>query len=267
MNPKQKINLNLGDVNNRYYVYYHTDSNGDIFYIGKGCKNRAYSKNSRNKDWHNVVKSCKDGYGVCFVVTGITNELAMELERNLIIEAKKLEDINIVNRTLGGENGPKKMTPERKKESRSNKKSRVYCFQTGELYYNSIHASETLPVSGSKVRGCCSGELEYTKGYEFLKVENFESFKKPKIRPLVDMSSSRIEKRKEKGCKGKDYIITFLDTGKQIIVNNLTNFGKENGYKKTILVDMVRGRNTYLSKKIKIEKLNKEKSWDFQQNN
>lgn len=42
-----------------FYVYRHIRRDtGEVFYIGKGFKNRAYSFLNRNPYWHNIVNKC-----------------------------------------------------------------------------------------------------------------------------------------------------------------------------------------------------------------
>ena len=86
MKAKQKLNLKL-EGDSRFYVYYHTDTNGDIFYIGKGTGNRAYTKSSRSDNWKKIVDSCKEGYGVCFFAIGLTDQESRDLEKSLIKQA------------------------------------------------------------------------------------------------------------------------------------------------------------------------------------
>ena len=57
---KSSLHVKYKDLYNRiigtfqsgkYYVYYHIDSRtNEVIYIGKGCGDRAWSKD-RNKDW------------------------------------------------------------------------------------------------------------------------------------------------------------------------------------------------------------------------
>ena len=50
-------------MSNNFYVYVHrTADTGRIFYVGKGTKNRAWTKGSRNLHWRNIVN--KNGYHV-----------------------------------------------------------------------------------------------------------------------------------------------------------------------------------------------------------
>jgi hypothetical protein len=66
-----------------FYVYLHKKKyNGEVFYVGKGTKNRAYEKKSRSKFWHKVVN--KYEYIVEIVEYGLQEWYAHELECNLI---------------------------------------------------------------------------------------------------------------------------------------------------------------------------------------
>ena len=46
-----------------FYVYLdEKKTTGEVFYVGKGCRDRAWTKTRRNEDWHVVVEEC--GYFV-----------------------------------------------------------------------------------------------------------------------------------------------------------------------------------------------------------
>ena len=89
------------------YVYRHTRlDNNQVFYIGIGSsKNykRAYSKENRNKHWHNVAS--KHGYNVDVLLTDLTWEEACEVEKSLIskIGRRDLGTGTLVNMTEGGD--------------------------------------------------------------------------------------------------------------------------------------------------------------------
>ena len=68
-------------MENQFYVYLHTDSLGEIFYIGKGCKRRAKSLGQRSKDWK---EKAKNGFTVSYAATNLTEEDAFDLEKKLI---------------------------------------------------------------------------------------------------------------------------------------------------------------------------------------
>ena len=82
-----------------YYVYRHIRlDNNKVFYIGKGSKNRAYSKQNRNQYWHNIVNSV--GYKVEILKENLSEQEAFDLEAGLIKSIKPE-----ANFTLGGEGG------------------------------------------------------------------------------------------------------------------------------------------------------------------
>jgi hypothetical protein len=73
-----------------------------VFYVGKGHANRAYTTQSRNKHWHNIV--AKHGVIVEIIAYWFTEEAAFEHEKSLIAEYRKLSQ-PLCNLTDGGE-GP-----------------------------------------------------------------------------------------------------------------------------------------------------------------
>ena len=80
-------------------VYRHRRlDNFNVFYIGIGTINRAYSKLNRNKHWKNVVNCC--GYVVEILVNGVSADDAKELEILLISEYGLC---NLTNYTEGGD--------------------------------------------------------------------------------------------------------------------------------------------------------------------
>lgn len=83
------------------YVYEHVrPDTGVVFYVGKGKLGRASDTRNRNKDWHDVVGEC--GFDVRFVVSDISEDLAMLVERELI-DKLKLLGVKLVNKTSGGQ--------------------------------------------------------------------------------------------------------------------------------------------------------------------
>jgi hypothetical protein len=87
--------------NSMAYVYGHYKADtGELFYIGKGVRNRAWSHYCRNKHWNNVVN--KHGLEVKILYDGLTDEEAYEKERELIAEVGLQ---NLTNIMEGGE-GP-----------------------------------------------------------------------------------------------------------------------------------------------------------------
>lgn len=79
---------------NKYYTYTHSDAKGNVFYVGKGTKDRAW-KAERNNDWKNKVKSLNNKYFVEIVYDELTEEEALDCEA-LLIELYGFE--NLTNR-------------------------------------------------------------------------------------------------------------------------------------------------------------------------
>lgn len=83
----------------KFYVYaHHRNDSGAIFYIGKGCRDRARDKSRRNRFWKNIVS--KHGYTIEIIEKGLSEDAAFCLERDLI---KRLGRHNLCNATDGGD--------------------------------------------------------------------------------------------------------------------------------------------------------------------
>jgi len=86
-----------------FYVYIHRKPNGDIFYVGKGTKKRAWSKHSRNSYWTNVYNKYKS-FDVEIIADNLQEWYAFELESELIMKYREQYALcNIVD--YGGGNG------------------------------------------------------------------------------------------------------------------------------------------------------------------
>jgi predicted regulator of amino acid metabolism with ACT domain len=82
-----------------FYVYLHKRPiDGSVFYVGKGCGNRAYVSRERNKHWKHVVEKY-NGFDVEIVKENLTEQDAFNLEKELILHYGLA---NLTNQTLGG---------------------------------------------------------------------------------------------------------------------------------------------------------------------
>lgn len=70
----------------RYYVYLHKLNDNTIFYVGKGSRERAYSKLGRNKKWLEITN--KQDFIVEIIASGLTQEEAIILETKYINQYK-----------------------------------------------------------------------------------------------------------------------------------------------------------------------------------
>lgn len=98
----------------KFYVYFHINPlYNKIFYVGKGCGNRAYSRNKRNKHWNNIVK--KYGFVVDIIEKNLSEEKSFEVEKYYINKLGLNNLCNITNGGIGGVCGIK-MSEETKKK-------------------------------------------------------------------------------------------------------------------------------------------------------
>lgn len=89
-------------LENNVYVYYHTrkDTN-EIFYVGKGTKNRAYNSTQRSNYWKNIVNKAT-GFCVYFLAKNLTDKEALNFEK-VIIQSLRKQNVDLCNLTDGGE--------------------------------------------------------------------------------------------------------------------------------------------------------------------
>lgn len=86
-----------------FYAYTHARPDGRVFYVGKGCGNRAYAfSENRNNHYRNVVNK----HGADNILVGkipcSSEEIALELEKGLIKCFRKM-GVDLVNLTDGGD--------------------------------------------------------------------------------------------------------------------------------------------------------------------
>lgn len=85
------------------YKHIRLDKN-EVFYVGIGkTEKRAYSKNYRNKYWHNIINKCD--YKIELIYENLTWEEAQYKEIELIKKYGRidLKSGSLVNMTDGGE--------------------------------------------------------------------------------------------------------------------------------------------------------------------
>lgn len=69
-----------------FYVYVHKDPNGNVFYVGKGTGNRAWSKD-RDRIWHRYVKEkLGDHFEVEIVKDDLHEDEALALEEETMLK-------------------------------------------------------------------------------------------------------------------------------------------------------------------------------------
>ena len=86
----------------QFYTYLHCKPNGDIFYVGKGCGNRAYKFTKRNSYHQNIVSKYGKENILVYVFTCESEEIAFADEKQQILWLKK-DGYELANFTDGGE--------------------------------------------------------------------------------------------------------------------------------------------------------------------
>lgn len=89
----------------KFYVYIHltgdrAGSPGQVFYVGKGSRRRAWSRSDRTRYW--ICKSKKHGYTVQILAHWDAEADAFEHERTVIASYRSI-GVRLVNLTDGGE--------------------------------------------------------------------------------------------------------------------------------------------------------------------
>ncbi len=109
-------------MENSYYIYFHINPlKNEIFYVGKGHGDRAYSKFSRSDFWKKTVN--KYGFIVDITEKGLTNEEAKKREKFWIkrLGRKDLGLGKLANHTDGGDGCVNMSIETRNKISKANK--------------------------------------------------------------------------------------------------------------------------------------------------
>jgi len=113
-------------LDNRFYVYIHRRlTDNKVFYVGKGNKNRAYSKCGRNKYWLRTYS--KHGRSVEIVFDGLTSSEAFQAEIDTILEWRYFGH-PLCNMTIGGDGSSELVLESRKKISEARKDKNLYTF-------------------------------------------------------------------------------------------------------------------------------------------
>lgn len=170
---------------NDFYVYEHQLEDGQVFYVGQGCRYRATSPYSRSVRWNEITS--KQNYKVVIVKDNLTEVESLTLEAELIIKYGRLDNstgtlINHNNGGIGlkGENnyfygksldGDKNGNYGNKYECNPLSKAILMLDISGKVikkFASSTEAEELYGYDAACISGCCSGKRLLHKGMQFI---------------------------------------------------------------------------------------------------
>ena len=103
----------------KFYVYLHLrETDGKPFYVGKGCRRRAYETHGRSQYWQRVKN--KHGRIVKILFANLEESLALELEKEIIATLRN-DGYTLCNLTDGGEGTSGYVMPEERRLSLKDK--------------------------------------------------------------------------------------------------------------------------------------------------
>lgn len=183
---------------NNFYVYghYRKDTN-TLFYVGKGCRDRAWSKRGRNKLWQRIVN--KHGFETFIFYKNLPEDQAFQFEKDLILDlcpianfskggiggntivGKSMEEIEEINRKksekMSGKNHPQYGKPKSNKTKRKiskawqNRSVQVVCNETGQLFRSISECAKILNIDKANLQRIRKGTRKSLKGLTFQFIE------------------------------------------------------------------------------------------------
>jgi hypothetical protein len=141
-----------------FYVYEHRrKDSGMVFYVGKGCGQRAKNFNNRGRYWDNVAKAA-GGVVVTYPVANVDEELSLLAEVELI-DAYRKRGIRITNITDGGEGTTGRVASEETKR-RIGEANKHTPKARGEKHgmYGKRHPPEVMQKISEARKGMFAGE-------------------------------------------------------------------------------------------------------------
>lgn len=145
-------------LNNEFYVYIWTrlDTN-EVFYVGKGHKNRYKDMRMRNKYFlHIINKVGKDNTKIDIIENNLTEEEAFEREKYYISYYRDISSC-LTNMTDGGDGSTgwyKYLTEEEKERHKKKSKSflgKHHTEETKKKMSESMKGSHTISESGKRI--------------------------------------------------------------------------------------------------------------------
>jgi hypothetical protein len=125
-------------LSNEFYVYIHRKLNGEVFYVGKGSKRRAFDKWGRSPHWNHLVE--KYGHEVEILYKGLSEQDAFRIEEELIDILKHFrKGGTLINQTAGGAGSPEVHTSGHTRKLRSERIKGNNHFNADKTIYTFVH--------------------------------------------------------------------------------------------------------------------------------
>lgn len=183
-------------MHNDYYIYLHKrNDTGQIFYVGKGRKERATNISGRSDYWKNVYEKA-GGRTVHYLYKNLTNQEALDLEKNVILTGL-YNYFPLVNLCLGGPSTLGWKPTEETKQNISNALSGKYTGKKGtrykgyyvgtsiadgsEVIYYSANSAKADGFQSSKITLCANGKRNSHNGYTWKLVDDTREVEPRKV--------------------------------------------------------------------------------------
>lgn len=174
-------------TSNSFYVYLHRTESGQVFYVGKGQGNRAWSKKNRNISWRRTAS--RQGLVVELLYEGLPEKRALELEIETIAYYGRE---NLVNLTDGGEGvSGRKVSEESRAKMRERKLGRKFtvehCANLSKAKLGKAKPPRT-PEHRARLREVMPGrQITCSNGQTFAKIKDAEAWLREKGFPKASV--------------------------------------------------------------------------------
>jgi hypothetical protein len=240
-----------------YYVYFYLREDYSPYYVGKGSGKRAYTKGPKE------VKPPKDKSRVKIIKADLTEEEAFALEKLYILMFGRIDlGTGILrNKSDGGDGSSGRIASPEERRKRSEMMKGV---KRPQWIYDKIAASNTGKKASAETRAKISAIHKGRKHSEEHKRNVSEAKKgfkhteeaKQKMsaaRKGKKLSPEHVEKiSKAVKLRAQPHKLTFID-GRTLIIDNITDWAKENGYLGTNLYQVKIGDKGRHKDIIKVE--------------
>jgi hypothetical protein len=240
-----------------YYVYSYLREDYSPYYIGKGSGKRAYTKGPKE------VKPPRDKSRVRIIKADLTEEEAFLLEKLYILMFGRIDlGTGILrNKSDGGDGASGAIRSEETREKlRQANLGKKRPKEVGEKISKALFGRKLSEEIKEKLRESLKGRTcteEHKRNVSKAK-KGFKHTEESKQKMSIckrgkSLSPEHIKKiSKASKLRSQPHKITFMD-GKTLIIYNITDWSKENGYRGTNLYQVKNGQKGRHKNIVKVE--------------